>query len=187
MPAYQIFKETSLPGTLQPHSIYLVAPAARPDFVEIYVTGINSATVKRVIDQAQVQAMIDTALSGMGGLSVVDNIAARNALTPTSNALVLVLDASADNTVTSGSATYVYRVSTSSWIKVSESESMDLVFNWSGIQGGPSSTPAQIDAAVSASHSHANLTLLNELSENVQQDLLYRGEPIRPYLTSAEW
>jgi len=187
MPAYRIFKETSLPGALQAHSIYLIAPAARPDFVEVYVTGATSAVVKRVIDQAQVQSMIDTALSGMGGLSVVDNIAARNALNPTQNALVLVLDASADSTVTAGSATYVYRVSTTSWIKISETESMDLVFNWSGIQGGPSSTPAQIDSAVAASHSHANLTLLNDLSENAQEDLLYKGAPIRPYLSSSEW
>ena len=30
MATYQVFKETALPGTLQPHSIYLIAPAARP-------------------------------------------------------------------------------------------------------------------------------------------------------------
>jgi hypothetical protein len=40
MATYSIYKETALPGTLQPHSIYLIAPAANPDYVEMYVTGV---------------------------------------------------------------------------------------------------------------------------------------------------
>lgn len=172
---YQIFKETALPGTLQPHSIYLIAPAARPDFVEMYVTGASAATVKRHVNSVDVQNMIDAALSGMGGLSVVDNIAARNALNPTSNVMVLVLDASADPNVTSGSATYVYRLSTTTWIKISESESMDLAITWSSITGRPSSSVADIDNAVSLRHSHANLTQLNKIGEDGNGNMTYDG------------
>lgn len=176
MANYKIFKETALPGVLEAHSIYLIAPAARPDFVEIYVTGAVATTVKRVIDQTQVQTMIDSAMSGLGGLTVVDNIAARNALSPTQNIMVLVVDASADANVTSGSATYVWRQSTTSWIKISESESMDLTFSWSGISGRPSSTPAQIDSAVANSHTHSNKTQLDKISEDGNGNFTYNGE-----------
>ena len=35
MAIFKIFRETALPGTLQPYSIYIVAPAAKPNYVEI--------------------------------------------------------------------------------------------------------------------------------------------------------
>ena len=48
-----------------------------------YVTGASAATVKRIIDHSTVQAMIDAAVAaGSGGAVIVDDIAARNALTP---------------------------------------------------------------------------------------------------------
>lgn len=184
---YNIYKETALPGTLQPHSIYLIAPAARPDFVEMYVTGASAATVKRHVNSVDVQNMIDAALSGMGGLSVVDDIAARNALAPTSNVMVLVIDASDDPNVTSGSATYVYRLSTTSWIKISESESMDLSLTWSSISGRPTSAVADIDNAVSLRHSHANLTQLNKIGEDGDGNLTYDGALPKTGWASTGW
>lgn len=187
MATYQIFKETALPGTLQPHSIYLIAPAARPDFVEMYVTGALAGTVKRVIDSAHVQSMIDAAMSGIGGLAVVDDIAARDALTPTSNVQVLVLDASADPTVVGGTATYVYRLSNTTWYKVSESESMDLALTWASITGGPSSSPAQIDSAVAAVHTHTNKTQLDKVGEDGNGNLTYNGALPKISWASEAW
>lgn len=187
MAIYQVFKETTLPGTLQPHSIYLVAPAASPGVLEMYVTGSVVSNVRSIVNRAQIQAMIDASLGGIGGLAVVDDIAERDALTPTTNTQVLVVDASADPTVNSGSATYVYRVSTSTWIKISEAESQDLVLNWSAIVGRPSSSPAQIDAAVGASHTHSNLTELNKVGEDGDGNLTYNGSlPVIAW-TSENW
>lgn len=187
MAIYQVFKETTLPGTLQPHSIYLVAPAASPGVLEMYVTGALASNVRSIVNRAQIQAMIDASLGGVGGLAVVDDIAERDALTPTTNTQVLVIDASADPTVTAGAATYVYRVSTSTWIKISEAESQDLVLNWSVIVGRPTSSPAQIDAAVGASHTHSNLTELNKVGEDGDGNLTYNGSlPVIAW-TSENW
>lgn len=187
MPNFNVFKETALPGTLLPHSIYFVAPAARPDFVEIYVTGALASTVKRVIDQAQVQSLIDASISGVSGLSVVDNIAARNALAPTQNIMVLVLDATADGTVAAGAATYVWRNSTTTWIKISESESMDVTLSWANITGRPSSSAAAIDSSVTNSHTHSNITQLNQISEDGEQNFLYRGSQPFSAWASTGW
>lgn len=187
MATYRIFKETTLPGSLQPHSIYLIAPAARPDYVEIYVTGASAATVKRVIDQAAVQAMIDAAVAaGSGGTMIVDTIVARNALTPLNAQTVLVIDASGDATVTAGAATYVWRAATSAWIKISEAESLDLVLNWTGIAGRPSSTAANIDDAVSKRHAHANATELGKIGE-ADGNLTYAGALPRIGWDSTGW
>lgn len=175
MAAYKIFKETALPGTLEPHAIYLVGPAARPDFVEMYVTGAVATTVKRIIDAAHVQTMIDAAVSGAAGIEVVTNIAARNALTPASNLQVLVLDATGDGTVASGAATYVYRLSNTTWYKISEAESQDVVLAWANITGRPSSSPAAIDAAVGNAHTHVNKTQLDKVSEDGGGNLTYNG------------
>lgn len=62
--------------------------------------------------------------SGLSGTTVVANIAARDALVATSGEFAYVIDASADATVGTGGATYVYDGAT--WIKVAEAESLDL-------------------------------------------------------------
>jgi hypothetical protein len=176
MAEYKIWKETALPGSLEAHSIYLIAPAAKPDYVEVYVTGAAGTTVKRVIGQDDVQALIDASISGLGaGIEIVADIAARNALSPTANIQVLVLDASADATVTSGAATYVYNAGTSAWVKIAEHESMDVTLNWAGIVGRPTSSVADIDDAVAKRHTHANKTQLDKVGEDGNGKLTYNG------------
>jgi hypothetical protein len=78
--------------------------------------------------------------------------------------------------VASGAATYLYRVSTTSWIKLSEAESLDLILQWANIQGKPTSSPSAIDTAVSNSHTHnGNLTQLNKIGENVDALFTYNN------------
>lgn len=186
MAKYQVFKETALPGTLQPHSIYLVAPAGTPDYVEIYVTGALASTVKRVIKQSDIQSMIDTSIGAVNSTIFVNDIAARDALVLTKNAIVLVLDASADVTVGSGAATYAYRHSDTSWTKIAEAESMDLIIDWSNIQNKPASAVADIDDAVSKRHTHANMTSLNKIGES-GGEMTYDGQPVATQWGSTEW
>lgn len=111
MARFQIFRETTLPGTLQPYSIYFVAPASKPDYVEVYVSNATGTSARRVIQESDIQALIDNAVTGMSAIEVVADITARNALNPTTNVHVYVLDASDDTTVTAGSASYIYQVS----------------------------------------------------------------------------
>lgn len=187
MASFKVHKVTALPGSPEANSIYLVAPAGSPAFVEMYVTGTTGSTIKRMINTADVNAMIQAAVSSANALAVVADIAARNALAPTSNVTVLVLDASADATVASGAATYVYRLSNTTWYKISEAESMDLAITWASITGKPTSTPAAIDAAVSASHTHANLTQLGLIGQDASGDLTYNGLNVSPRLSTAAW
>lgn len=175
MAAVKFFKETALPGTLQANSVYFIAPAGSPDYVEVYVTGTSATTVRRLMNESDIEAMITAAVSGMAGLEVVANITARNALSPTSNILVLVLDATGDTSVGSGAATYVYQLSTTTWIKVSEYESLDLALAWAAISGKPSSSVADIDDAVAKKHSHSNKTQLDKVGEDVDGLLTYNG------------
>lgn len=77
-----------------------------------------------------------------------------------------VIDASGDPTVNKGFA--VYRYSNGIFTKIYEGEMMDpdlgMVFDWSKIVNGPSSDPADIDAAVAQKHEHPNMETLNALS-----------------------
>ncbi len=187
MATYQVFKETTLPGTLQANSIYLVAPAAKPDYVEMYVTGSSASTVKRIINDVDVQDMIDTSVASQTQLEVVADITARNALTPTRNMTVLVLNATGDATVASGAATYVYRLSTTSWTKISEAESMDLSITWASITGKPTSAVVDIDDAVTKRHTHANLTQLNKIGEDGNSNLTYNGALPKTAWQSTNW
>jgi hypothetical protein len=106
-----------------PNAVFFVAPTSKPNYVEIYVSNSAGTALKRLLTDADIQALIDASISGLAGeMPIVADIAARNALSPTKNTQVLVLDATGDSTVASGAATYLYRVSTTSWIKLSETD-----------------------------------------------------------------
>jgi hypothetical protein len=162
-------KLTAVPSLpCDPNAVFFVAPTLKPNYIEIYVSNNAGTALKRLLTDADIQALIDASISGLAGeMPIVADIAARNALSPTKNTQVLVLDATGDSTVASGAATYLYRVSTTSWIKLSEAESLDLILQWANIQGKPTSSPSAIDTAVGNSHAHnGNLTQLNKIGEN---------------------
>ena len=48
MRTLKIFKEVALPSELQANSIYFVATASTPDYVEIYITGIGPSGVNNL-------------------------------------------------------------------------------------------------------------------------------------------
>lgn len=175
MATYKIFKETALPGTLQANSIYLIAPASKPDYLEMYVTSNDGSTVKRIINSDDVQAMINVYLQGFANVLIVADITERNALNPTANIMVLVRDATGDPTVNAGAATYIYDTTNSLWVKIAEYESLDLSITWDNLQGKPNSLPADIDDAVSKKHTHANKTQLDKIDENAEGYMTYNG------------
>lgn len=110
---------------------------------------------------------ISTRLAKHNLVEIVADITARNALASQDrNLVVMVLDATGDATVTSGAALYAFRNSDNSWTKVAEYEGMDAVVQWSNINGRPSSTPAQIDSAVTNSHTHSNKAVLDGTQES---------------------
>lgn len=185
MSAFKIFKETTLPSTLSPHAIYLVSPASNSNYVELYVTDSNGAA-RRHFNESDARTLVQNLMSGVGKLTVVNDIAARDALKNVENGNeVYVINASADSTVSSGGARYLRQGT--SWIKTAETESMDLVLNWNNIIGKPSSTPAKIDAAVTASHTHANKTKLDKIGEDSDGNLTYAGNPVATAWSITNW
>lgn len=173
------FKETSVPSQPKPNSVYAIK---RPDsnYVELYVT-TKTGEMQRLINESDVNNIINSKFAAAGSTTVVDDIAARNALqNVVSGAQVYVVDASADTNVTSGGAMYIYNGTT--WIKTSETESMDVILQWSGITGRPNSTPTEIDNAVQASHTHANKSTLDKFSESVDGRLQFDGKSL-----STDW
>lgn len=186
MATFKIFRETALPGTLEPYAIYVIAPAAKPDYVEIYVTNAAGTTARRMLKQEDIQALIDASMAAASNIQIVADIAARNALTPTSAIYVYVRDATGDGTVASGGATYLYDLTNTAWVKVSEAESLDVALTWAALSGKPTSSVANIDDAVTKRHTHANLTELNKISESGGQ-LMYDGAFVTTQWSSTGW
>lgn len=58
MATYKVFKETTLPASLEPNSIYLVADAVNTTRVNVYVTGALPTIVRHVITDAEIAALI---------------------------------------------------------------------------------------------------------------------------------
>ena len=175
MTAVRIFKETAVPSTLEPNAIYLVGPANDPATLEVYVVNSAGDAYRKTPGTTEIQALIDASVAGISGTEIVADITERNELALTANAMVLVEDASADPTVDTGAALYTYKHSSTSFNKIAEYESLDVVLSWSAITGKPTSTPAAIDAAVGNSHTHTNASELDKVGEDGSGDPTYDG------------
>lgn len=189
MNTFQIFRETALPGVLASRAIYLIAPSADAALVEIVVANADGSASRHVINKSDIQSMIDASMaaSGTSDLIIVDDITDRDALTPAANVYAYVTDATGDTTVASGGATYLYNFATTTWLKVSESESMDVVMSWAGLSGKPTSAVADIDTAVAQRHTHANKTQLDKIGENGDGLLTYNGAQVKTEYSSTAW
>lgn len=165
------------------NAIYAIK-RADSEYVELYITS-NTGQVFRVINEADIQKILGSKLAALGTTKVYPNIAERNKATPTEGMQAYVLDASADSSVNSGAATYIY--TGSAWVKTAEAESMDLVMNYTNLVGAPRSTPIEIDNAVGKSHSHDNITVLNQIGEDTSGNLTYKGEGVKTTWVSNNW
>lgn len=188
MAQVKFYKVTTLPGSLEANAFYYVENG---NYAESYLTN-NAGEARAVGNTAMINALIDAALANWSGaastVSIVPDIAARDALIATleANAMILVVDATGDPTVTAGSALYAYAFDTETTYKIAEYESMDVVLQWSDLQGGPTSTPAQIDNAVSMAHSHANKATLDKLGEDAE-GLLFNGVGVGSRWATTNW
>lgn len=183
----QIFREVALPSVLEPYAIYLVAPSSSSDYVEFYVTNADGTAARRTPTTTDIQDLVNNAVAAVSSLLVVNDITERNALVLTTNALVLVADATGDSTVKSGAATYVFKADSSTWVKISEHESLDVSLTWDSIQGTPTSLVADIDDAVAKKHTHSNLTQLNKVGEDASGNFTYNGDLPYARYASTNW
>lgn len=181
---FKTHRVTELPASLEAYSVYYVAPAGTTDYVEIYVSSADGSTARRVINEADVRTLISEEMSSLAEIHVYDTIEARDEAGVTESQFAFVVDASGDETVSAGGASYVYNKTDAVWVKTSESESMDLIFNWDKIVGKPTSTASAIDDAVTKAHTHINKTSLDKIGQDVDGNLTYDGKTIAG---STQW
>ena len=105
-----------------------------------------------------------------------------NGGTVISDTLVMVLDASEDPGVNGEWA--IYRRNDNAdfstldgWVKIAESESLDLDMSWEGLGGKPQSSVDAIDEMVSTAHVHPNLNVQTGFGEE-DNHATYQGKKI---------
>lgn len=182
MAQIKFHKVGALPGTLEANAVYFVANGS---YSETYVTN-QSGTALAVGNSAMINALIAAQLTAVSELQKVASIAARNALTLNRNSIVLVVDATADATVSAGAALYFWDHTAASWIKIAEYESLDVITAWNSISGRPSSAVADIDDAVAKRHTHGNLATLNKLGE-ADGALTFDGTSVSASWNTNNW
>lgn len=175
----KLHKVVSLPGTLEANAIYL-RKGGGDTYADLIITDTAGNGVESVSD-ARINALINAANNPE--IQLVADITARNALSLTTNSLVLVTDASADTTVTSGAAMYFWDNTGASYVKVTEFESLDVVQDWNQLINKPTSTVAQIDQAVTDSHTHANKTQLDLIGQDGNGCFTYNGSTVNTWET----
>lgn len=192
--ALKFHKVSSLPETLESDSFYFVL---NDTYAESYLTsssGVarsigNSSMIQDLATSAVAAAIADLELGGGNQVELLTDMDALDDLVAAAtspNKIVLVADASAHPTVTSGPALFIYIAATNTYIKVAEYESMDIQLTWASITGKPTSAVADIDDAVTKRHAHSNLTVLNKLSETGGK-LAYDGSVVGTAWASSNW
>lgn len=173
-----------LPQEILPSTIYLLRSESG-SFAEIFLSNSDATEVRHIFDSTDAKAMIDEAISGFSSVMVVDTIEERDQLDLTKNTQVMVLDATGDETVSRGAATYIYREEGKEFIKISEFESLDVTLNWDDLVGRPASGPDAIDEAVQKAHGHENIEVLDKFHE--EDGNLLHGENAIVTTRNNEW
>ena len=167
-------------GNWEANSFYYMENAS---YTEAYLVD-DAGVAKAVGNSGMINAIITTRLSSISSLQVVADIAARNALTLTVATMVIVKDASADVTVDSGAALYVFEPGPDTYTKIAEYEGLDLAVAWNNISGKPNAAPSEIDDAVSKRHQHTNGNELAKIGQDAAGDLTYNGQPTQFWKTN---
>lgn len=189
MSQLKFYAVASLPAQLEADAFYFIQNG---DYAESYVT-TSDGTAKMIGNSTMISALIASSLANWSGASnqvlIAADMSARDALASTAeaNLMVMVIDATDDPTVDTGSALYAYDKASDTWYKLSEYESMDVVVDWDAIQGKPSSSPAQIDDAVSKAHQHSNMAELSKIGEDANGDLTYGGQAVKAKWIVKDW
>ncbi len=135
------------------------------DDVIKHLTAQEKLKLFNLADNANLTYATKAELAGFQANQVVNDIASRDALENVLiGTIVYVKNATADTSVTLGGATYIFNGT--SYEKVAEWESLDLVVNWDDIVGKPTSTVTEIDDAVAKKHDHANKPVLDTLNSD---------------------
>ena len=183
---FVIVRVQELPEEPTPNTMYIIRPPSG-DFVNIAFTGLDPSDQARLFTFDDVSSVIEDAIEQAATQSAevffVDDITAMWALAPSGNAIAYVADTSGDPTAVNSKGAYIYHREAALWVAMPSGA--DEV-QWSDIVGRPNSAAEQIDAAVQASHTHGNKSVLDDISD-VNGTLKYRGEAVGDVAVSATW
>lgn len=167
----QAYKSTTIPSApYQPSTFYFVEndDPLHGKIAETYLSNAAGDTLYLVGNSPLIDSKVSAALASLSEIEVVADIAARDALTtPTSNKFVFVENASADATVTSGAALYLYNVTGAAWVKAAEYEGFD-----ENLAGLVHANRAEIDK-------------IGETTVNSTTIATYDGEPVMRWMSEA--
>ena len=153
---------------------------------EAYLT-TSTGALRRIGNTALIEEKVHSGLAAFynENLVYVSDITERNILgdDATRSIMAVVLDASADSAVGTGSALYFFDYAKQVWELLTVYGEMDITLSWDNIVNKPESTKTAIDSAVSRSHSHNNTSTLDDLAETPQGVLTFKGNPI----SSLKW
>lgn len=145
--------------------------------------GTTKSTVQAEIEKLRtLVGSVSDAVDGSAKIYVKEDIAGRDTITDqTSGAICYVKDASADDTVEKGAASYLW--DGTKWDKLTEFESLDLVLDWADITNKPEYTDSEgntitIQDALEKAHTHENKTVLDKFSESADGKLEYNGNKV---------
>lgn len=184
MSSLRIERVLALPEPLVANTIYIVK-RSEYGLADVYFTSADGQEARHVLSKEDVTDAVSAAMRQYNNIRMVSDIVARDQLNLSYNAMIYVQDATLDSSVRLGGALYFYNVQNGSFTKMCEFESMDVIASWDTLQNKPSSSVAQIDAAVQASHSHTNITVLNAL-DDTGSGLTYNGKPVMTVVRD-EW
>lgn len=132
---YKPHRLNAIPAVPEINSIYYT-PGAGGELV-VTVVGNTIADIYSTRTDAEVLALV--AANGLLQQEVIatPTIVTRDALTLTTNALIMVGDATADPLVTTGGAFYFYDNVADTFTLTSRLEDLNLITDWSDIQNKP--------------------------------------------------
>lgn len=187
MPAsFVIERVNALPSPLVSNTLYIERPIGSTEGILTFV-GTDPSSVAKVFNRAESQIDIGTAIAEAKSVFVFDNFSAlQTAVKPKVNSVGYVKNAVDDPLVKTPSALYVYEVATGAWSLLPTGGAADSI-DWNKIIGRPVSTVAAIDAAVTASHAHANKATLDALGIDGQNRLTLSGTPVSPVTVKTDW
>ena len=90
---FRIHRVTALPTQLEAYAVYLVASATNTNYVEMYVSNSTGSAARRIINEADIEALINSKLSNINEMIIVDNITARDSVDTSKISYVYVKDA----------------------------------------------------------------------------------------------
>ena len=200
-PLFSIENVNALPSTLAGNTIYNVKDGS--DKMFITATNPDGSVAYRTHTNADIMAMLTAGIGGVNQLAVVPNLGGlaeleadgkvkyavvADAKTGVFNRLdpvTMVPEAvTGDDTIastTNKSAWYVYSPTHGGWLKTGEGEAVDATIDFSQITG-----TAALLAAMDKAHEHANMSVLDDLSD-IGGNLAYKGSELQNIKYTNNW